>query len=456
MGQNFLCHIFLVNLALVAVSMGLVSCVKTFEGGTPAPASSTEWKEGYGGDSIAMAAAQMIDATCFQARPLRKAFLNRALETDKDVAKEICGLLKSDGLIIESIDQPKVDGVDKDAANFPNAKPRRLQLKKAYWKDPATTDEAREKLLVHEIFPLIGLPDKDLVRSKRFRVALEVHRGHLGDLTCDKDALNSILAGLTPELAATAGRRLGQARCRTIVEMFAESSDYRTLEEPIVTDFPQSFGYGLFVAHARTLEMREMKDIENLLREASVAMPTIFHSWSPTLCAALIPHKSSGEVCGSILELMAGASPRQKLDIVGPAGHELDFNRSSVNFLMTALTSDEGYPNLELLPHGKIPNELIYASLRAQNWVQLLIFGQIQRHLTPEKRSSDVLLRNIRWDLVTTDANRMIFENEDLLNTGEFMLCEPYFILYKAFRAIDGELGGELGGDNVCRKAVAI
>lgn len=125
---------------------------------------TADWKEGYGGDSVALEALQIIDFTCLQARKLRPFLLRRAMETDKDVAGLLCGLLHTGEPNIESILQPRVNGVDKDAANYPNTKPKRLEIKKAFWKDPAQTAEAKEKMILHKVMPLIGLTDNGYAR----------------------------------------------------------------------------------------------------------------------------------------------------------------------------------------------------------------------------------------------------------------------------------------------------
>ncbi len=403
-------------LGALSLSIGLLGCVAAppTSGAGPGATTTTEWKEGYGGDSIALEALRIIETTCFQSRKLRPYLIRRALETEKSIADSVCGLLNASELIIESVAQPMVGGVAKDAANYPEARPRRIEIKKDWWTAATTTVEQKEKLILHEILPLIGLGDKDYVRSSRLQVALLALRGQsLSEVSCDRGRLYSHLAGAQPPLGRWLGRELGIQKCRTTVDILSDTATNGTFEDSMQVDLVHSYIVGLIYGVTRTMNIRTIKEFETGIIDALVRLPDSLSFWSPALCqlTSLAPPVQS---CGNVIEFLVGARPHQRSLAIGEHGSQIDFIRASYSVLLKIRESTEKALADALVENGSVDPVLIEAAIRSHNWVHLAYLGQIQRELYPNRIPSGDLLPLLDWSKIKSDESF-----KDLINYNE-------------------------------------
>ncbi len=236
------------------------------ETGSPASGPTSEWKEGYGGDSVAIEVVREIENICFRTRTMRKGILSSSLETDKDVASEVCGLLEPNALRVEPIEQPMVNGVAKDAANFPSARPRRLEVKREYWK--SADPDKRLALLLHEILPLVGLEDADYVRSTRVLLALEAKVNRVTIVSCDEKRIEAMYAGGEAEFLRFYTRDFGANRCKEVIAVLKRHVAAGNFEEELRKDIQHYYVWGVFTELVRAKTSSDMDRAMGLLQES--------------------------------------------------------------------------------------------------------------------------------------------------------------------------------------------
>lgn len=394
--------------ALVAIT----ACTPPPQGGSGASQpTTTEWKEGYGGGSIQIEIVRMIEQTCFATRRLRPKLLQGALQTDKDVATSICNLLNVGELVIAPVDQPVIvdesgKSQSRDMANFPKQRPRRLEVKISYWTNANISHEAREKLLYHELLLLNEIDDKDFVRSTRLALAIQASLGKATDLVCDSYRTQSLLAGADPQMARTLGRELARLRCRPGFEVIRDRSQDDSFDDVMRSELQHGFIYGIFVNLARTNDEHLIFENEALFIDALHGLSDATTAWSQDFCAevseALPPPLQ--RKCGGIFNLMTGATPSEKLEVVGLGARAVDFDRAAVSLLnRIGMLLD---PHLiGLLKDGDtVDRGLVRGAIRSQNWAQLMILGHIQHLLNPNVDVAEILLKNLDWRRVLEEG----------------------------------------------------
>lgn len=419
--------------------------------GNAATTTSTGWKEGYGGDSIALEAFHMVEAACFSSRKLKPYLIERALETDKNVADSICNLLNTGELNIESVKQPNVDGVDKDAANYPNVRPRRLEIKKDFWKDANTTVETKEKMLLHEILPLVGLGDKDYVRSTRLQVAIMASRGaDAGEVQCARNRIYAQLSGAPPMLMRGVSRALGELQCRIAIPIFADTALTESFADGVLRDSSHSFLLGAITGLVRTLDEREIRSFETLFVDAYSRLPFALDEMSAATCGTLLETEDLRTSCGAITEFLFGATLRQKKRLAGENGSAIDFDRASLSLAVRLRELAEQGVETGLITKntgGRDVNiELIKSAVRSQNWLHLEFLGLVHRSLHSAPRSAEKLTRNFNWKamLALAEASTPNFAASAPFSV---MLCTPDSFRDQVNAILDGDRSFARCGD---------
>lgn len=423
----------------LALLITISACTPAPQGGSgTGNTTATGWKEGYGGDSIALEAVRIIEKVCFRVQGLRKPLLQRALNTDKDIAGPLCDLLKPNELVIESVDQPKVNGIDKDAANYPDARPRRLEIKKAYWPNPKVSDDAREELLLHELLPLVGLEDKDYVRSSRLRIALQATGGRFLDLRCEAAQIQAILAGANPDLIRHYSRELGKMNCREALEILREHRANKTFDPDTLVDLQHGYTLGIFLSMARSMDDQLIAKAEMLFMESALALDSTFSYWSPDLCREMGSKLRKQQRCGGLAEYMVGASRTQKLIVTIDERGAFDFDRAAL-MLMHKLrgTRSSKIINGFLQAGSRVDADIVKAAIRTQNWAALNFLGLLQRDINSLEEPSALLLQNISWVELLESAIRLGLDSEDP-NLQHLHMCAPANLLQHSEFVING------------------
>lgn len=378
------------------------------DGGTTAAGPTTDWKEGYGGDSIAIEVVRHIETICFRTRTMRKGILSSALETDKDVAAEICGLLEPNALSVEPIEQPVVKGVAKDAANYPNARPRRLEVKRSYWTATASDLGKREALLLHEILPLIGLEDADYVRSTRMLLALEAKLNRITIASCDEKRIEAIFAAGDRDFLKFYTKDYGSNRCEQVISVLKKHVVADNFEDELKLDIQHYYLWGIFTELVRAKSIPEMDKLSGLLRAAMVTLPDAFRNWSQDTCHSIAQIPEDRPLsCGGFLNVIAGASSRLEYmtSLASSKSYADDFERAAIQ-VMGMVRTDHTWEitNNPLLQNEQVSGSIVQSAIEGQNWMMLYFLGRLQRRLNPELRPSDVLLKDINFRAVQNKA----------------------------------------------------
>ncbi|MDZ4082170.1 MAG: hypothetical protein U1E10_04485 [Bdellovibrionales bacterium] len=397
-------------LSVVCLSvLSAVACTPpNKDAGTTAAGPTTDWKEGYGGDSIAIEVVRHIETICFRTRTMRKGILSSSLETDKDVAAEICGLLEPNALSVEPIEQPMVKGVAKDAANYPNARPRRLEVKRNYWTATATDIDKREALLLHEILPLIGLEDADYVRSTRMLLALEAKINRITIASCDEKRIEAIFAAGDPDFLKFYTKDFGANRCEQVINVLKKHVVAENFEDELKFDLQHYYMWGVFTDLVRAKTVPEMDKVSGTMRAAMVSLPDAFRDWSKDTCHSIaqIP-EDRPRSCGSFLNVIAGASSRLEYMTAELSSRSYDdeFERAAIQ-VIGMIRTDQTWElsNNPLLRGEQVSSSIVQSAIEGQNWMTLYFLGRLQRRLNPELRASDVLLRDINFRAVQNKA----------------------------------------------------
>lgn len=376
------------------------------DGGTTASGPTTEWKEGYGGDSIAIEIVRHIETICFRTRTMRKGILSSSLETDKDIAAEICGLLEPNALSVEPIEQPMVNGVAKDGANYPNARPRRLEIKRSYWS--ASAIDKREALILHEILPLIGLEDADYVRSTRMLLALEAKINRTTIASCDEKRIEALFAGGDADFLKFYTKDFGSNRCEQVINVLKRHVTAGNFEEELKRDIQHYYLWGVFTDLVRAKNLPEMDKVSGIIRSAMVSLPDAFRDWSNDTCHSITQDpEDRPRSCGGFLNVIAAASPRLKhmTGSLSSSSYDEDFIRASIQ-VMGMVRSDYTWEisNNPLMMNDQVSSKIVQSAIEGQNWMLLYFLGRLQRRLNPELRASDVLLKDINFRLVQSKA----------------------------------------------------
>ncbi len=433
----------------VPLTFGLIGCIPAppATGVGPGATTTSEWKEGYGGDSIALEVKDIIETTCFQSRKLRPYLIRRALETEKDIADSICNLLNTGELIIESVDQPMVNGVAKDAANYPDARPRRMQIKKEWWKSPDTTAEKKEQVVLHELSPLIGLGDKDYVRSSRLQSALASLRGQTtAEISCERSRLLALFAGAQNFHGRWLSLELGMLKCKSAMEVFFDTAKNETFETAMQLDIVHAYLLGLLMGVTRTTDARQIKEFETIFIESLVRLPDSLANWSPAMCQLASEEPSTARECGNIVELLFGATMRQRIFFGGAEdARPIDFTRASYGLIIKIAESTEKSLADVLVVRGNVDPLLAEAAIRSQSWPHLAFLGNLQRSFQPGQKASIKMLSTINWRNVIKAAhlNARVDFREPAITS-----CVPDGLRQQATAIIDGEsLANECDGN---------
>ncbi len=405
------------NLWVPAIGMmlAIAACTPPPQGGSGAGTATTgDWKEGYGGDSVALEAVRIIERVCFRSRGFRQNMLKAALETDKDVSGSICDLLKKGELIVESVPQPVVNGIKKDAANYPYQRPRRLEIKNSYWNDVNTTDEAREEILLHELKPLIGLEDKDLVRSRRMKLILDINRGQMQEVACEAPSIEAMFAGASVDSARFVAKELGLAGCEVGMKIIEKRSNDGSFDLMLRTEIQQSYAMGLFAGLVRIHDEEASRRSQNLFVESSKTLSNMFSPFSKTMCGLYTEGTRDRKTCVGLLNYMVGASVAQKRSATTASLSIYDFDRVAMVLISQMQASgDKHVITMFLGEDGNVDRELVKAAVRVQNWAQLRILGIIQREVNPKAVASSVLLQGINWQSLLDETLLQAFESND-------------------------------------------
>lgn len=378
------------------------------DAGSPAAVPKTDWKEGYGGDSIAIEVVRHLETICFRTRTMRKPLLSSALETDKDVAAEICSLLEPNALTVEPIEQPLVKGVKKDAANYPNSRPRRLEIKRDFWTKTASSTDQRESLLLHEILPLVGLDDADYVRSTRMLVALEAKENKIKIASCDERRIEAMFAAGDDEFLKYYTKDFGVSRCAQVINVLKRHVITDNFGADLSVAIQHYYLWGIFTELVRAKTSTELDTIATLMRLAMTSLPAAFRGWNSETCADITTFEDAKpKVCGNILNVIASASARLKYVTahLNTRSYDDDFERAAVHFMNLIRSEPIWEPGANpLLRDDQLAGHLVQSAIEGQNWVILFHLGRLQKKLNPELRPSDVLLRDINFQAVQRRA----------------------------------------------------
>jgi hypothetical protein len=428
---------------LAVTVLSAVACTPpNKDGGTTAAGPKTEWKEGYGGDSMAIEVVRHIETICFRTRTMRKAILSSSLETDKDVAAEICGLLEPKALSVEPIEQPMVNGVPKDAANYPNSRPRRFEIKRTFWTSTASDIDKREALILHEILPLIGLEDADYVRSSRLLLALEAKMGRVTIASCDEKRIEAIYAAGESEFLKFYTKDFGANRCEQVVDVLQRHVTSNVFEGELRADLQHFYIWGVFTELVRAKTIPEMEKLSEMIRIALIRLPDAFGKWSQGSCNLIAQAPEDvPKGCGGFLNVLAGASARLKfatMDISATAVDE-SFERAALQVLGTVRAEPTWAHNNPLFVNEQVSSSIVQSAIEGQNWLTLYFLGRLQRGLNNEQRPSDVLLRDINFRAVQKNApTSFISEGVHSPLVVPMSRCLPEEIRMHAASVLDG------------------
>lgn len=400
--------VYLMSVLAVIVFSAVACSPPNKDGGPTAAGPTTDWKEGYGGDSMAIEVVRHIETICFRTRAMRKSILSSSLQTDKDVSAEICGLLEPKVLSVEPIEQPMVNGVAKDAANYPNSRPRRLEIKRSYWTATASSIDKREALILHEILPLIGLEDADYVRSSRLLLALDAKMGRVTIASCDEKRIEAIYAAGESDFLKFYTKDFGANRCEQVVDVLRKHVTSNGFEGELRTDLQHFYIWGLFTELVRAKTIPEMEKVSEMIRIALLRLPDAFGNWSQGACHLVVQvSESLPKSCGGFLNVIAGASARLKFATMDLGATALDdsFERAALQVLGTVRTDPtRTFPNNPLVVNEQVSSSVVQSAIEGQNWLTLYFLGRLQRNLNTELRPSEVLLRDINFRAVQKNA----------------------------------------------------
>jgi hypothetical protein len=432
-------------MSVLAVSvLSAVACTPpNKDGGTTASGPKTDWKEGYGGDSMAIEVVRHIETICFRTRTMRKSVLSSSLETDKDVAAEICGLLEPKALSVEPIEQPMVNGVAKDAANYPNSRPRRFEIKRKFWTSTASSIEKREALILHEILPLIGLEDEDYVRSSRLLLALEAKMGRVTIASCDEKRIEAIYAAGESDFLKFYTKDLGANRCEQVVDVLQRHVTSNGFEGELRADLQHFYIWGVFTDLVRAKTIPEMEKLSEMIRMALIRLPDAFGKWSQGAChlVAQVP-EGFAKSCGGFLNVIAGASARLKFATMDISATAVDasFDRATLQIIGTVKSDPTwAFSNNPLLVNEQVSVSIVQSAIEGQNWLTLYVLGRLQHRLNSELRPSDVLLKDINFRAVQKNApTSLISDGVHSPLVAPMSRCLPEEIRMHAASVLDG------------------
>lgn len=423
------------NLKNVAVSLvsgvllsSLVACTPP-KGGTADSTTSTQWKEGYGGNMIALEAMHMIEDLCLASKNLRPEALKASLKTSKDVSDEICGLLAPGALMIKPVDQPMVNGEKTDFANYPNSAPRGLEIKESFWSTRMPGQKAEvEDLMRHEIVRLIGIPDGDLSKSRLLRIALQSRESDTVSVypLCETDRIYAELAGASVKRAASLGVWYGRIPCQPAFEVI-RSSIGSNLFEPVVHEhLQQGYILGLVTGFMLTPQPVLANRYLAMFGEAVHTLPQTFERWAwqdwIAHEAKRIGAKMAPQTCDNLLCFLAGADTTIKRSIVGYARPTSYFDRGAAA-LLKVISSDPATRGF-LVENFRVKPRLVQASIQAGNWPQLNALGVIQKIVDPSGIPSDKLLADVNWDEMQAKITKKNLED---IEAGERPCRVPRF-----------------------------
>lgn len=378
------------------------------EGGASTSGPATDWKEGYGGDSLAIEIVRHIEKICFRTRAMRIGILSSSLATQKDLAKEVCGLLEPNALIVEPLDQPMVKGIAKDAVNYPNARPRRLEVKRSYWASTASDIDKRDGLILHEILPLIGLEDADYVRSTRMLVALQAGINQVTIASCDEKRIEAIYSAGNIDFLKLYTKNLGASRCEYAIDVLQKHVAADNFESELKFDLGHYYLWGVFTELARAKTAPDREKISTLMRKAILRLPGAFNQWSQDTChwVAEVPD-TSPKSCGNFFNVIAGASARLKY-LTAESDREADaysFERATIQvFEMVYMADKSELFNNPLLVNKQVAPSIVRSAIEGQNWRTLFFLGDLQRRLNPDFRPSEALLTEMNFRSVQANA----------------------------------------------------
>lgn len=379
-------------------------------GGTAAGGPSTEWKEGYGGDTQAIEVVREIEGICFRARKLRGAILNSAMEAvDRngksiDVISGLCKLIEQGELRIEMVDQPMVKGEPKDMANYPHEKPRRLEVKRSYWSSKSQNlSEKHEALLLHELVPLIGLEDADYVRSTRLMIALSGLDSRVTIESCDERRIEAVFSSGNTELLRQYMNFQGHRLCEPAMVVMKRHAPQKSLGEELTREMQNYFAWGIFSRIVAAKSQDEISEASAFLQKTFSMLPAALAEWTPDTCQAIGEVRTGHFRCGTMVQVVAGASLRLKYRN-SPSSNSLgfaEFDRAAIvlmemlNIRRGSLGSVDGNPLFTA--SGNVSPAVVASAMEAQNWTLLMYIGQIQRRVNPELLPSEVLLKDINF-----------------------------------------------------------
>lgn len=433
--------------------------------GGPSGGPSTDWKEGYGGDTLEIEVLREIEEICSQARELRPAVLNNALEAKDsngqavDVTNGLCGMMRQGELRIEIVDQPMVAGEHKDMANFPYEKPRRLQVKRAWWQDKKIPLEKRKALFLHELIPLMGLSDVDYVRSTRLLIALAARENRVAIVACDEKRIEAAFAGASSELLRSYSTYLGNQLCppaRDIMRRYLVSSNFG---EELTVAIQHHFVWGSFQRMARAASFDEMALATRFLSESLDLLHDSLIPWSIETCNELGEIRPSQFRCGTMLDVIVGASPALKMRAAGSTTLSgLDFfDRAAVMLVKlmearrAATQSVDGNPLFN--SSGDVSRAILARTIEAQNWPLLMVLGKVHKkfelsQIPPHRLLLDLNFTEIRRNTVSDAAGSDLFDSRIRPVKG----CTDEEVRNHATGVINGDRADLL----VCGESIAI
>lgn len=422
--------------------------------GGPSGGPSTDWKEGYGGDTLEIEVLREIDGICSRARDLRPTILNRSLEAKNtlgepvDVVSGICGLMRQGELRIEIVDQPVLSGESKDMANFPHDKPRRLQIKRSWWQDKTIQQDVRQALILHELMPLIGLSDVDYVRSTRLLIALVARESRVTVVSCDEKRLEAVFAGAPQDLLRIYSHFHGTRLCKPALEVLSRYSATEDFGEELTLAMQHHFIWGAFQKMAREFSQDEISQAAHFLSDTMDQLPNTVRPLSHQTCNEIGEIRPGQIGCGNFLELVAGASPAFKARTVGKftlSGVDY-FDRAA--FMLVKLMESRRERNQNVAGNllfnngGAISRELIARAIEGQNWWIVALFGQIHKKFDPRKSPPHSLLRDINFDEIR--KNSVLPDREDGIFDGRIQDIRPC-----SGAQLRGHASGVINGDRM-------
>ncbi len=192
-----------------------------------------------------------------------------------------------------------LDGVKKDAINYPNEVPQRLELDCSKWMTLNT--QQKRILAVHEFLPLFGIEDKDYALSS----ALIIHYKERRDLdddksrilfqaavTCDNEKFDSLMADEETNIYYV------NADNNTILDAAIKSNCSYQVKEIINTGYFYDYSRFPFLT-----ERPEFILIENVLSDVLTLNPK-YAAWSITdmnnILDRIIPLKTADDYFSSL------------------------------------------------------------------------------------------------------------------------------------------------------------